>query len=745
MSSIPRFCYVFFFLSTTTALADDSTADSASHPEAKATQVSFERDVAPILRDRCISCHGPSMQLAELRLDEKKLAFAGGESGGPIEPGDVDGSYLIDRLHDEDLGLIMPPTGALSAQEVATLRNWIEQGAAWPDDLQLVPDSDAKEDNPKFRVLYFAIRAADHNAIHRALTDDPELVNVTDRHGATPLMYASLYASAKSIQLLLDHGANPNHADNHGATALMWAAGDFEKVKLLLKHNADVNARSKLDRTPLMIASSFAGNVRTVETLLALSSDNPREKYDALKLAAYTGDTEIAGVLLKANGSSYPVRGPIRTAAFVNDLPMLKLMVEHGERGPVLTDALVNAAFNGSLPAVQVLLDAGADINAKDRVTIRTSPDSALAAAVYSERQSEGSAIIRLLLRNGADPSLFDARDRTAFDYAAQRARTELGDLMTGRESRVDRSVREAAEKGIALLQSCGTSFYRRSGCVACHQHTVTSLALEQARRTGVPYDEEAAQEQLKLTAIVNAQRRPRFLQRIVTGGAAHTIGYLLLGMAAEGYPADEITDAAVIEVSGLQMADGGWFSHAHRPPSEYARISATAVGVRSMKLYAPPGLRDTFEKRYQAARDWLLASTAELNQEYAFRLLGLKWTGANGSAIQQAKADLLKQQQSDGGWSQRPEMRSDAYATGLALYALHVGGDLPTIDAAYQRGVQFLLARQLPDGSWHVHSRSYPLQPYFESGFPHHHDQWISAAATGWAATSLLLSLEEK
>ena len=44
---------------------------------------------------------------------------------------------------------------------------------------------------------------------------------------------------------------------------------------------------------------------------------------------------------------------------------------------------------------------------------------------------------------------------------------------------------------------------------------------------------------------------------------------------------------------------------------------------------------------------------------------------------------------------------RADAYATGEALYALHVSGDVPTNDPVYQKGVQWLLRNQLADGSW--------------------------------------------
>jgi glycogen debranching enzyme len=59
--------------------------------------------------------------------------------------------------------------------------------------------------------------------------------------------------------------------------------------------------------------------------------------------------------------------------------------------------------------------------------------------------------------------------------------------------------------------------------------------------------------------------------------------------------------------------------------------------------------------------------------------------------------------------------------------------------DSAYKRAAQFLIGTQLEDGSWYVRSRSIAFQPYFESGFPHGRDQFISAAATNWAAMALV------
>ena len=82
----------------------------------------------------------------------------------------------------------------------------------------------------------------------------------------------------------------------------------------------------------------------------------------------------------------------------------------------------------------------------------------------------------------------------------------------------------------------------------------------------------------------------------------------------------------------------------------------------------------------------------------------------------------------------------STAFATGRALVALQTAG-LPVSDGVYQKGVKYLLSTQQEDGSWFVRSRSMTFQPYFDSGFPHGFDQWISAAGTSWATLALSLA----
>ena len=196
-------------------------------------------------------------------------------------------------------------------------------------------------------------------------------------------------------------------------------------------------------------------------------------------------------------------------------------------------------------------------------------------------------------------------------------------------------------------------------------------------------------------------------------------------------------TDAQAIWLRRRQLPDGHWAVQTIRPPIESNDIEVTAVSLRALQMYAPQTARPEFQRAVDRAREWLERATASATEERAFRLLGLSWARARTDRIAAAARDLLAAQHADGGWAQLPSMTSDAYATGEALVALQsadVGMDHP----AFRHGVEFLLRTQLEDGSWYVESRAMPIQAYFESGFPHRADQWISAAATGWATTAL-------
>ena len=85
------------------------------------------------------------------------------------------------------------------------------------------------------------------------------------------------------------------------------------------------------------------------------------------------------------------------------------------------------------------------------------------------------------------------------------------------------------------------------------------------------------------------------------------------------------------------------------------------------------------------------------------------------------------------------PNMESDAYATGQALVALKESGLLKPGSPQFKGGIRWLVEHQEPDGSWHVKTSNKPIQKYFESGFPHGKDQFISISATCWAEMAML------
>ena len=102
---------------------------------ARAATVEFARDIEPILIKRCSECHGPDKQKSNLRLDSRAAAILPGKSGErALVPGQPDASELLKRVTTTDPDDVMPPKGArLTEGEVAAMRQWIQEGATWPE------------------------------------------------------------------------------------------------------------------------------------------------------------------------------------------------------------------------------------------------------------------------------------------------------------------------------------------------------------------------------------------------------------------------------------------------------------------------------------------------------------------------------------------------------------------------------------------------------------------------------------
>ncbi len=119
------------------APGSEDTDGSPGETQPKPRPVGFARDIRPLLSENCFACHGPDEKArkAGLRLDTQEGAFAELKGGGrAIVPGKPDDSELIDRIESDDPERVMPPKKSgkqLSADQVATIRRWVEQGASW--------------------------------------------------------------------------------------------------------------------------------------------------------------------------------------------------------------------------------------------------------------------------------------------------------------------------------------------------------------------------------------------------------------------------------------------------------------------------------------------------------------------------------------------------------------------------------------------------------------------------------------
>jgi hypothetical protein len=96
--------------------------------------VDFDREIRPLLQERCIECHGEKKQKGELRLDAKVHAFKGGHDGPAILAGKADASPLFQRITSTDEDEKMPPKGdPLTPVQISLIREWINSGAKWPE------------------------------------------------------------------------------------------------------------------------------------------------------------------------------------------------------------------------------------------------------------------------------------------------------------------------------------------------------------------------------------------------------------------------------------------------------------------------------------------------------------------------------------------------------------------------------------------------------------------------------------
>jgi ankyrin repeat protein len=573
-------------------------------------------------------------------------------------------------------------------------------------------------------------------------------------------MYAVLYTGAPTLERLLKQGADVNKRNDANATALMWAAADLEKTRLLVTHGADVNARSSDMRTPLMIAARRPGNSAGVKFLLEHGANpnpnaHPVAESSPLIEAATAGDADSVELLLghgaevKAAGEmalemAYNMRCPkcaialiakglskedyslaLVNSAVLGDVNSVRQMLDHGADvrfvDPLGRTALMYSVASDLLPldVVKLLVERGADLNAKD--SHKSSGDSGLTVLDIARLHGE-TPVVEWLVKSGAKG--------TAPNSPVLSARRE-------------NTIQSAIKASLPLIQRADADFVPKAACVSCHNNSFAAMAVGAARKSGFQVDETTSAQQVKANIVGLEKLRDYLHQGFFTPVedvfGPFLVSYILIGLDAEHYKPDLNTDTVAMYLKSRQSPDGQWAYPAAdtRPPicSEY--IGQTALSMRALQLYAPKMDKAAYDQAIQLAASWIAKAQSTNNDDRSFRLMGLAWAGKDKDVTQKAMRELLAKQRPDGGWSDLESMESSAFATGKSLYALQIAG-LPASDAACQRAVKFLLNAQLEDGSWYVKTRAMAFQPYFDAGFPHGFDQWISAAGTSWATVAL-------
>ena len=278
-------------------------------------------------------------------------------------------------------------------------------------------------------------------------------VDASGSDGTTPLFWAVRGAHVDVVKCLLKQGANTFATDGGSTTAMHLAAGwgHVTIVKLLLQFGADVEAEDVDGDTPLTAAvSKGREDVVRVLVMAGAGLENQGELLSRELLCAVEfGYATIVRILLRAGANvnfraRYHESPPVHRVATYSDRDVIRILVEpmaviEGRNNRSMTPLLC-AARKGDISMVQLLIEAGANVNVQDDLFHR-SPLSMAAHIGCSD-------IVKILLEAGAETEAIDKKGETALAYAAKGGYLELAKLLLDNGADTERKI----QKGRTIL-----------------------------------------------------------------------------------------------------------------------------------------------------------------------------------------------------------------------------------------------------------------------------------------------------
>jgi squalene-hopene/tetraprenyl-beta-curcumene cyclase len=299
-------------------------------------------------------------------------------------------------------------------------------------------------------------------------------------------------------------------------------------------------------------------------------------------------------------------------------------------------------------------------------------------------------------------------------------------------------SVKETINRGLAFLAKDNATWRKTKQCAECHHAPFTIWALNEGKKGGYPVDDK---ELADLTAWAVARDIPA--KTVAKEPKKEPIEVneapllLALGIqAGDVKNSQEGLKKLLTSVVSDQNQDGSWKLSFETRPIGSSPEMLTTLALLVLSAPNAPDMGNEGKAAREKGLVWLRAASADQElQAVALRLILWRRLRLPADEWEPLVKKLRSAQNADGGWGQIREAKSDAYATGQALYALAEAGVKPE-DEALRKARSFLAKTQREDGGWAMVSRA-----IMRNGKPPTNLEPITHAGSAWAVMGLVRS----